>query len=352
MKYAKIDSEYYCGIDLHARSMYVTVMDKSGKIYLRRNMKNNFDFFLKDILTFLPDLAVGVESTYNWYWLADGCHKNNIPFYLGHALYMKAISGSKKKNDKLDSQTLAELMRCNFFPPAYAYPREMRPTRDLLRRRSYFVSLRSGANTHIQESFAQEAILDVNGWDVKNKKTRHSLIERMQEPIQQLTISCDLDLMAALDPIINTLEKKIRAQAKHHDAKAVSILQTTPGIGDILSLTVLYEMHTIDRFPSVQDFSSYCRVVRCERTSNGKSTGGGNAKIGNPYLKWAFNQIIIRAQSQSPLIKRYDDRLIRKHGFRKARGIMGHKFAVAIYYMLKNGQAFDESRFLSSMYKL
>jgi len=351
MNYAKIDAEYYCGIDLHARSMYVTVMDKAGKIHCRRNIINNFDIFLKSITTYLPNVAVGVESTYNWYWVADGCHQNNIPFYLGHALYMKAISGGKKKNDKLDSQTLAELMRCNFFPPAYAYPREMRPTRDLLRRRSYFVSLRSGANTHIQESFAQEAILDVNGWDVKNKKTRHSLTERMEDPVKQLTISCDIDLIGALDPIINSLEKKIRAQAKHHDAKSFSILQTTPGIGDILALTVLYEMHTIGRFPSVQDFSSYCRVVRCERTSNGKATGGGNAKIGNPYLKWAFNQIIIRAQSQSPLIKKYYDRLIHKHGVRKARGIMGHKFAVAIYYMLKNGEAFDEKRFLSALYK-
>ncbi|MDW7681921.1 MAG: transposase, partial [bacterium] len=164
--------------------------------------------------------------------------------------------------------------------------------------------------------------------------------------------SCDLDLMEALDPIINTLEKKIRAQAKNHNAKAFSILQTTPGIGDILALTVLYEMHTVYRFPSVQNFSSYCRVLRCERTSNGKATGAGNSKIGNPYLKWAFDQIIIKAQSQSPLIKKYYDKLIRKYGFRKARGIMGHKFAVAIYYMLKNGQAFDEQKFLSAMYKL
>jgi len=124
--------------------------------------------------------------------------------------------------------------------------------------------------------------------------------------------------MEALDLIINKLEKKIRAQANHHDPKAFAILQSTPGIGDILSLTVLYEIHKIDRFPAVQNFFSYCRVVRCERTSNGKSTGGGNAKIGNPYLKWAFNQIIFKAQSQSPLIKRYYERLICKHGFRKA----------------------------------
>jgi len=350
MDFAQIHSKYYCGIDLHARSMYVTVMDKSGKILFRRDMKNDFKIFLRYVSKYLPSMAVGVESTYNWYWIADGCHQAGIPFYLGHAFYMKAITGGKHKNDKLDSKTLADLMRGNLFPKAYPYPREMRPTRDLLRRRSYFVSLRAGAYTHIQEIFSQIAILDVSGQDVKNKNTRRLLVERLDDPILQLTVSSDLDLIERLDPIINTLEKTIRRQAKHHDPRAFATLNTTTGIGDILSLTTLYEIHKIDRFPSVQNFSSYSRVVRCERTSNGKSTGGGNNKIGNPYLKWAFDQIVLRAQIYSPSIKKAYERLISKHGPRQAKSIMGHKFAVAIYFMLKNGQAFDETRFLKGMF--
>lgn len=351
MEFAKIDSKYYCGIDLHSRSMYATVMDKSGDIHFRRNMRNEFNIFKEFMEPFLPDLAVGVESTYNWYWLADGCHDAGIPFYLGHALYMKAISGAKKKNDRLDSKKVADLMRANLFPLAYPYPREMRPTRDLLRRRNYYVSLRAAANTHIQTVFSQEAILDVTGCDIKKKDARRFVIEKLDDPDLVLTVECDLDVMGFLDPMISKLEKRIRSQAKHHDRKAFALLQTTPGIGDILALTILYEVHKIDRFPSAQRFSSYARTVKCERTSDGKNTGGGNQKIGNPYLKWALNQIIIKAKSQSKPIKHLYERLECKYGPRKAKGIMGHKFAVSIYYMLKNGQAFDEFKFLKSAFK-
>ena len=351
MEFIQINAQYYCGIDLHGRRMFITIMDATGNIYFRQNMKNDFKTFLGFIKPYLPDIAVGVESTYNWYWLADGCHDAGIPFYLGHALYMKVISGSKKKSDRLDSKTIANLMRGNLFPPAYAYPREMRATRDLLRRRCYYVSLRAGANTHIQSTFSQEAILDIDGWDVKQKKSRLLLLDRLMDPDQQFTVQCDLELMTALDSIITAMEKRIREQAKHHDRNAVEILQTTPGIGDILALTVLYEIHRIDRFPTVQQFSSYSRVVRCERTSDGKLTGGGHQKIGNPYLKWAFQQIILKAQGQSPLIKRCYERLVAKHGPKKAKSIMGHKYAIAVYYMLKNGQAFDEVRLVTTQSK-
>ena len=143
MQYAMIDSNYFCGIDLHARTMFVCIMDKMGEIVFQRNLKNDFKLLLQVLGTHLGSIAVGVESTFNWYWLADGCHKAGIPFYLGHALYMKAIHGGKKKNDRLDSRMLAELMRCNLFPMAYAYPQEMRATRDLLRRRHRFVALRA-----------------------------------------------------------------------------------------------------------------------------------------------------------------------------------------------------------------
>ena len=349
MVLAKINTELSCGIDLHARTMYVTVMDKWGNILFRKNkMPNNFNTFLHYMEPFLGKMAVGVESTYNWYWLGDGCHQHGIPFYLGHALYMKAISGDKNKTDKLNSKTIADLMRTNFFPLAYAYPREMRPTRDLLRRRNYFVALRAAANAHAQTIFSQEAIFDICGKDLKKKDSRHLLADKLDDVDLALSFDCDMDFMDAMDPIVAKLEKQILAQAKHHNRKDFAMLQTTPGIGDILALALIYEIHRIERFGSPQQFSSYARVVKCQRTSNGKVTGGGNQKIGNPNLKWAFSEIVIRSRCHSSLIKQQFERLLAKHGPRKAHAIMRHKFAVAIYYMLKNGQAFDEARFVAN----
>ncbi len=113
----------------------------------------------------------------------------------------------------------------------------------------------------------------------------------------------------------------------------------------MLAMTILYEIHTVDRFKSASHLSSYARLVKVERTSVGKKTGGGNNKIGNPHLKWAFTEIIMVAQQYSEPIHKYYEKLKSKHGLGKAKTLIAHKFAVAVYHMLKNGQAFDEKRF-------
>jgi transposase len=346
MDYATIRSTYYCGIDLHARSMYVCVMDNAGKIHVHRNFKNDFSLLLDALAPYRESLAVGVESTFNWYWLADGCHQAGIAFYLGHAFYMKSIHGGKKKNDRIDSRTLADLMRTNFFPLAYAYPQQMRATRDLLRRRHRFVALRAEGYTHIQNTFSQQAILDPLHAAVKKKTTRRALCERFPDPDLALSIHSDLDMIEALDAIIYTLEKQLATQAKHHDRKAFSLLKTIPGVGKMLALTILYEIHTIERFRSASAFSSYSRLVKVNHESAGKKIKGGNNRIGNPHLKWAFTEIILRAQVDSPAIKKYYEKLKSKHGPAKAKSVIAHKFAIATYHMLKNETVFDEKQFI------
>ena len=98
MEFAKVSTQYVCGIDLHSTKMYICVMDKEGNIQLHRNMPNDFKLFNNLIDKYKNSLSVGVESMHSYYWLADACKENKIPFYLGHAYYMKAIHGGKKKN--------------------------------------------------------------------------------------------------------------------------------------------------------------------------------------------------------------------------------------------------------------
>ena len=133
MKYYTTTTEFNCGIDLHGRQMYVCVMDRWGKKLVHRNIKgNDFGFFLKLIAQYRHDLTVVCESTFNWYWLADACLDEGIEFVLGHSLYLKLIHGGKNKNDRIDSEKLAHLLRANLIPPSYVYPSERRPVRALL----------------------------------------------------------------------------------------------------------------------------------------------------------------------------------------------------------------------------
>jgi transposase len=353
MVYALINQEYCCGVDLHAREMFLCIMDKSGKALLHKNMACAVENLSQALKPFLGKIAVGVESTYNWYWLGDACHKMGIPFYLGHALYMKNSFDGKQKNDKVDSFKIANLMRTHYFPVAYAYPEAMRTTRDLLRRRAYYVRIRASAYAHIRNTFTQYGINDVGALDVRRKSTRNSLPERLVAfPCAAVSLAQDLQSVETCDDIIDKLEQKSLEYAKHHDQPTYRLLQTIPGVGMVLALVLMYEIHTIERFSTPQRFSSYCRLVRAQRHSAGKNVGGSVAKgkIGNPYLKWAFSEIIATAQQFSPPIKQYYEKLKAKFGPARSKSVIAHRFGVAVYYMLKHGKGFDERLFVSQNY--
>ncbi len=143
MKFYNQQHKYYCGVDLHARKMYVCILNHKGKVVVHVNIKTDPESFFELVFPFLEDVVVGVECVFCWYWLADLCADHKIDFVLGHVLYMKAIHGGKTKNDKIDSYKIAMLLKGGNFPTAYSYPAEWRATRDLLRRRMY-ISRRCG----------------------------------------------------------------------------------------------------------------------------------------------------------------------------------------------------------------
>lgn len=347
MNYAKIDSKYFCGADLHAQSMYIKIVDKQGQVLLKRNMPNNFELFKQTLERFIPDIAVGCESTFNYYWLYDGCKQSAIPFYLGHAAYMKAIAGNKKKNDPLDAETIAHLMRSNLFPEAYPYPKQMRAVRDLLRRRQRLVHIRSEAYAHVQLLLRQQGIISFKGKDVKSVAGKEEILTSISDGDVYSLVNSDIVLIKRLDELTESIEKQIKERAYIHNAVDFGLLKTISGVGDMLALSILYETHDIRRFKNVQKYASYSRVIRVKRSSAGRTKyGGGNTKMGNPYLKNAFGQILSHARQSSAAIDAYYRKLEATRCPKLARGIMAHMFCVAAYHMLKKKTAFDEKRFL------
>ena len=99
----------------------------------------------------------------------------------------------------------------------------------------------------------------------------------------QRRVDLDLDRIAFYYEQPSKLEWYLKHSAKSFDANTIIRLKSVHGIGDILSLVILYELHDINRFPRVQDFVSYCRLVKCQRESAGKIHGTAGARIGNPY---------------------------------------------------------------------
>jgi transposase len=345
MRFYTKPHQFYCGIDLHARTMYVCILKQDGELLVHRNMKASPDTFLKAVAPYRDDLVVAVECMFTWYWLADLCAQEGIPFVLGHALYMKAIHGGKAKNDKIDAHKIAVLLRGGMLPQAYVYPAEMRATRDLLRRRMHLMRKRAELLAHIQNTNSQYNLPEI-GKKIAYKANRDGVAERFPEPAVQKSMEVDLTLIGYYDQLLSDVELHIVKAAKQHDAQTLYLLQTVPGIGKILSLVLLYEIHDIQRFPRVQDFLSYCRLVKCVKESAGKRYGTSGTKIGNAHLKWAFSEAAVLFLRDNLAGQKYLSRLEQKHGQGKALTLLAQKLARAVYYMLTRGTAFDMDTFL------
>src|ERR671922_1062931 len=223
----------------------------------------------------------------------------------------------------------------------------MRAPRDLLRRRTHLMRKRAERLAHVPHTNSQDNLPEI-GKKMAYQAKRDGGADRLAEAAVQKTIEVDLALITHDDELLKDLELSLLKTAKHHDANTLYLLHTVPGIGKILRLVLLYDIHDIDRFPRVQDFASYARLVKCSKESAGKRLGTSGKKIGTAHLKWAFSEAATLFLRNNPQGQKLLSRLEKKHDKGKALSILAHKLGRAVYFRLKRKAAFDMERFLQT----
>ena len=282
----------YCGLDLHARTMDLGILHQDGEILVPRNRKARPEMLRKARAPSRDAIGVAVACLFTWYGLADLGAREGIPCVLGHALSMKAIHGGKAQNDTIAAQKFAVLWRGGMSPPAYVYPAELRATRALWRRRLPLVRQRAALLAHVHNTHRQDNRPEM-GQTIADKAHRAGVAERCPDPAVQQSIEVDLALIDSDDQLRTALALHIVHTAPHHDAHPFSRLQSLPGVGNILALVRLYDMHDSRRLPRVPDCASSCRLVKWAKASAGQRSGPSGKKIGNAYLTWACSEAAV-----------------------------------------------------------
>jgi transposase len=330
--------QYYAGIDLSARSSWICVVDATGEKQISRKVPNDPEHICQVLEPFLPDLYAVVESTFNWYWIVDVLEDLGADVKLAHPLYIKAIAYAKVKTDRVDAHTLAQLLRMNYIPEAFIYPREMRPSRDMVRRRHRLVSLRAALYRDLQLQLMKHNVTTFNRNAIKKLDGRNLRALLGHTHDRRCGVAM-LHVIDALDKEIAVLDKTIQVTVRGH--KPVVLLKTIPGIGKTLAPTICYEIGRIDRFASDKAFSSYCRVAPTIAQSGSVSRHGKNRKQGNRYLKWALSEAAHLAVVKYPAIREYYNGLVKKKKKRiLAKAIVAHKIAIATFHVLKQEEPY------------
>jgi len=325
----------YSGIDLHSTNSYLAIVDENGKRIFKEKLPNDITTITSALDPYSNTLAgVVVESTYNWYWLVDGLMAAGFTVHLANPAAIQKYSGMKHADDKHDAFWLAEMLRLNILPIGYIYPKDERPLRDLLRKRSHLVSLRSSLLISLQNIITRNCGVKMKTNDIKRLRENrvHPLLANNEDLALAGQVSKDtIDFLTRQIRSIETfIEKKLELKETYKH------LVTICGIGKILGLTIMLETGSIERFAKVGDYASYCRVVSSQWTSNGKSKGKGNKKNGNKYLSWAFSEAAELARRFDDRARAYYNRKLRKTNFMVAHAALAHKLARAAYYIMRD----------------
>jgi hypothetical protein len=223
MRFSTKPHKAYCDIALHARRMDMCIRSQDGAILLHRNMQTRPEMCLKAIAPYREDRVVCVECLFTWYWLADLCAREGMPCVLGHALSLQAIHGGKAKNEKIDAQTIAVLLRGGLLPQASVFPATMRAPRALLRRRTHWMRKRAELLPHIQPTNRQYKLPEM-GQKLASKATRDGVAERFPAPAVPKSLAVALALLGHDDQRLRDVEIAILNTAKqprHNDFRWV-----------------------------------------------------------------------------------------------------------------------------------
>jgi transposase len=333
----------YCGVDLHSNNAVYVITDEKDKQLLRKRLPNELPVVLTTLAPYRARLkVVAVESTYNWYWLVDGLVEQKYPVVLAHPSEMEQYDGIKEADDLTDAAFLARLARLNILPTGYIYPKEDRPVRDLLRRRMLVVQQRTGVILSLQNMAERQTGQKV-GWRALRNLSAEERAELLGEHDCLAFVTAEqVELIELLNKKIRRFEQKVLEHAQVRPAYAC--LQTLPGVGPILALTIMLETGDIGRFKTVGDYTSYCRCVRATHTSNGKKKAHNNGKNGNPYLAWAFVEAVHHALRTCPQAQSFYDKKRTQRNGALATKALAAKWSKAAYYMMKRQENFDVTR--------
>src|SRR3989304_4164409 len=205
---------YYVGIDLHSDNNFIGVIDKKDCRILSRKLPNDLGMILNTLKPFKRMIkGVVVESTYNWYWLVDGLMDNKYKVHLANPSQMQQYSGMKYTDDKWDSFWLAHMLRLGILPEGYIYPKDIRPIRDLLRKRMMLVQQRTAHVLSMQTMVNRNKGIPISSETIK-KMSDEEVEGLFGDEHLVMSAQCDHEVIEVLSEQIDKIEKAVHKEVK------------------------------------------------------------------------------------------------------------------------------------------
>jgi transposase len=328
----------YTGVDYHKSFSYLTTMNDKGEIIGQKKLPSNGEIvdFLKE---FDEEMKVAIEATPSWYWLYDCLEDQGFEVKLSHPLKTKAIAYAKVKTDKVDSATLAHLLRSNLLPLSYVPEKPVRLNRELLRYRASLVRIQSEVKNKIHTVLAKNNVS--HGYSDLFGKEGMAFLRSLALPENyKIALEGYLAVLDAVRQEIRAASKKVQQLAEQdHDSL---LLMTIPGMGYYSALLTTSEIGDVRRFRSAKQLCAYAGLVPSTYASGNTCFHGHRTKQGSKWLRWILVEAAIHAVKRHGMLRRFYFKVERKKGGQIAKVATARKLLEWIYHILRDGRTYQE----------
>lgn len=333
----------HVGVDLHQRFCYMTALEARGKMIQAGPVTNEKLALRQYFRQFRgKEVQVAVEACGFWPAFREVVEPEVKRLVLVHPQRVKAIASAKLKNDRVDSQTLAHLLRCDLLPESWKADRETQARRQQVRLRATLVRQRTRLKNQVHAVLHQQGLRSPVT-DMFGKRGRWWLAGVKLPAQARESVNVCLRLLDGYTEEIQKQNLQLSEKAKHDPR--VEWLMTIPGIGECSAMMVLAEIGDVGRFHDQEALCSYAGLVPRVRESAGKAARGGITRQGSPWLRWMMVEAAQVATRSSPAARRYYERLLRKKHKHVARVALARKLLIAVYVLLHDGAVFEEDKF-------
>jgi transposase len=304
---------HYIGLDIHKKSISYCVRQSDGTIVEEDSVASNrqaLDIWISG----LPEPWIaGMEATMFTGWVYDHLVDRSGIVKIAHPAMLKAITASKKKNDRVDAQKISDLLRCNYFPECHIATREIRDRRRVLRYRNLLVRQSVQMKNRVSGMLMETGIC-YNKQKLHRKRYFGQLLEEQSKTMPESMPNL-LRLSRTTVESLTRMDRQLIQALRNDDllASRVARLQTIPGVGSILALTWALEIGDVSRFKSVKDAVSYCGLCGAEQSSGGKTQRTPISKQRNKHLQ----SVLVEAAKVGP---RWSAELARVYESEKSKG--------------------------------
>ena len=332
--------EYIIGVDLHKRSCQVSVLDKDGNEMESKKLPNDRETLRAYFDQFPEGTGVAVESTSNWYWLAEVLEEAGMEMNLSHPLKTKMIASARIKTDKIDARCLAQLLRANFLPTCHIPNGEQRELKEFVRYRIFLVRLRTKLKNAIQHVLSARNIQTPPVSDLFGKKGMKFLREVELEVTDRRRVDGYLKVLDILSEEIKEINKDVQGRAK--ESEEAALLMSMPGVSYFSALTILSEIGDVNRFPKAKHLASYAGLNPSVRESAGQVRRGHISRQGSSWLRWIMVECAQVAVRQSRALKYFHQKIRNKKGYNVATVATARKMLEVVYHVLKDKSVYKE----------